>query len=48
MNDADLILGKKKHVEMPNARKSHFARYPDVQELCDTFFDEVEWEVDEY
>ena len=48
MNDADLILGKKKHVDMPTAKRSHFARYPDVQELCDTFMDEMGWNHDPY
>ena len=48
MNDADLILGKKKHVDMPAAKRSPFARYPDVQELCDTFMDEMGWNTDPY
>ena len=48
MNDADLILGKKKHVDMPAAKRSPFARYPDVQELCDTFIEEMEWNTDPY
>jgi len=48
MNEADLILGKKKHVAMPSAKRSHFARYPDVQVLCDTFIEEMEWGTDNY
>lgn len=47
-SEADLILGQKKHVPMPTARKSHFARYPAVQELCDTFADEMGWKMDGY
>ena len=48
MNDADLILGRKKKVDMPSAKRSHFARYPDVQVLCDTFIEEMEWNADNY
>ena len=48
MNDADRILGPKPAVTMPTARKTHFGRYPDVQDLCDTLFDEMAWELDEY
>jgi len=48
MNDADLILGPKKHVEMPGLKRSHFGRYPDVQELCDTFIEEMEFNTDSY
>ena len=48
MTDADLILGKKKHVDMPSAKRSHFARYPDVQVLCDTFIEEMDWNTDNY
>ena len=48
MNDADLILGRKKDVDMPTAKRSHFARYPDVQVLCDTFIEEMEWNNDPY
>ena len=48
MNDADLILGPKKRTDMPPTKRSHFARYPDVQELCDTFIEEMEWNHDAY
>ena len=48
MNDADLILGPKKRVEMPTAKPTHFARYPDVQELCDVFLEEMGWQADAY
>ena len=48
MNDADLILGPKKNVEMPPAQPTHFARYPDVQDLCDVFLEEMDWNHDLY
>lgn len=48
MNDADLFFGEKKHVEMPTAQITHFARYPDVQNLCDVFLDEMDWNHDLY
>ena len=48
MTDADLILGPKKRTDMPTAKRSHFARYPDVQVLCDTFIEEMEWNNDPY
>jgi len=47
-DNADLILGKKKHVDMPAAKRSPFARYPDVQVLCDTFIEEMDWNTDPY
>ena len=48
MTDADLILGPKRHADMPAAKRRHFARYPDVQVLCDTFIEEMEWNNDPY
>ncbi len=48
MNDADRILGPKKQATMPPAKPTHFGRYPDVQELCDTFADEMGWPLDNY
>ena len=48
MNEADLILGPKKHVEMPAAQITHFGRYPAVQDLCDTFWEFMEWNTDAY
>ena len=48
MNDADRILGPKPAVAMPPAKQSHFGRYPDCQELCDTFADEMGWKLDNY
>ena len=48
MNEADLILGPKKHVEMPTAQITHFARYPAVQNLCDVFLNFMEWNTDAY
>ena len=47
-SEADLIIGKKKHVEMPTAQVTLFGRYPDVQDLCDTFADEMGWALDNY
>ena len=48
MNDADRILGPKKHAEMPTTQRTHFARYPDVQVLCDTFLEEMDFGTDLY
>ena len=48
MNAADKILGPKKQVAMPPAKQSHFGRYPDCQELCDTFAEEMGWQLDNY
>jgi len=48
MNDADRILGPKPVVAMPPAKRSHFARYPDVQVLCDTFLEEMDFNTDPY
>ena len=48
MNDADRILGPKPAVAMPSAKQSHFGRYPDCQELCDTFAEEMGWKLDNY
>ena len=47
-SEADLILGPKKRVEMPAAQQTHFGRYPDVQSLCDTFLEEMDWGHDLY
>ena len=33
---------------MPPAKPTHFGRYPDVQELCDTFIEEMGWRPDGY
>ncbi len=48
MNDADAFFGPKKHVEMPTAQITHFARYPDVQDLCDVFWNFMGWGTDAY
>ena len=48
MNAADRILGPKPAVAMPPAKQSHFGRYPDCQELCDTFAEEMGWKLDNY
>ena len=47
-SEADLILGPKKHVEMPTAQVTHFGRYPDVQDLCDAFWNFMGWGTDSY
>ena len=47
MNEADLILGKKKHVEMPTAQRTNFGRYPArIRSVCDAFMDEMGWSAD--
>ena len=48
MNDADVFFGTKEPVEMPTAQPSHFGRYPDVQELCDVFWNFMGWGTDSY
>ena len=48
MNAADDHFGPKPAVAMPPAKQSHFGRYPDCQELCDTFADEMGWKLDNY
>lgn len=48
MNDADIFFGPKPTTEMPTAQITHFARYPAVQSLCDTFLEEMEWNTDPY
>ena len=48
MNDADKHFGPKPAVPMPPAKQSHFGRYPDVQELCDVFMEEMGWKADPY
>ena len=47
-SEANLILGPKKHVEMPTAKITHFGRYPAVEELCNVFLDFMEWNTDAY
>ena len=51
VGDADEFVeqfGPKPDVAMPSARRSRFGRYPDVQDLCDTFADEMGWKLDGY
>jgi len=48
MTELDNHFGPKPAVSMPSARKSHFGRYPDIQVLCDTFLDEMDWRPDPY
>lgn len=46
-SEADLILGPKKHVEMPPVTRTHFSRYPArIRAVCDAFLDEMEWSAD--
>ncbi len=47
-SELDAIFGPKPEVEMPPAQPTHFGRYPDVQELCDVFADEMGWNHDAY
>ena len=47
MNEADKILGPKKHVEMPKPQRSRFSRYPArIRAVCDAFLDEMGWSAD--
>ena len=47
MTDADLILGRKKKVDMPTAKRSHFGRYPvRIRSVADAFMDEMGWSAD--
>jgi hypothetical protein len=48
VNDADVFFGTKEPTEMPPAQPTHFARYPDVQTLCDVFLEEMDWNNDAY
>ncbi len=48
MNDADKHFGPKQPAAMPPAQQTLFGRYPDVQDLCDTFADEMGWKLDGY
>ncbi len=48
MSELDKHFGTAPLVEMPTAQVTHFARYPDVQDLCDVFLEEMGWEWDNY
>ena len=48
MSELDKYFGPKPTTEMPPATPTHFARYPDVQSLCDVFLEEMEWGHDLY
>ena len=48
MTELDKFFGPKPDGEMPDIKPSHFGRYPDVQELCDAFLEEMEWGHDLY
>ena len=47
-SELDKFFGPAAEVEMPPIKCSHFGRFPDVQELCDTFLEEMEWNTDNY
>ena len=47
MNDADLILGKKKQVSMPTPQPTYFSRYPArIRSIADAFIEEMGWTTD--
>jgi len=47
MNEADAILGPKKHVTMPTAQPTDFGRYPArIRSVCDAFIQEMDWNLD--
>ena len=46
MSELDSFFGPKPTTEMPPAKPSHFGRYPDVQQLCDVFLEEMSWNHD--
>ena len=47
MNEADSILGPKKHVEMPTAQVTLFGGYPvRIRSVADAFMDEMGWNAD--
>ena len=47
-SELDELFGPREEVEMPTAKPTHFGRYPEVQELCDAFLEEMEWGHDLY
>ena len=47
-SELDKFFGPKPDTPMPTAQPTHFARYPAVQSLCDTFLEEMEWNTDPY
>lgn len=48
MTELDKHFGPAPPVEMPPAQITHFARYPDVQDLCDAFWNFMGWGTDSY
>ena len=48
MSELDDVFGPKPAVTMPSARETHFGRYPDVEELCNVFIEELGWQADAY
>jgi len=48
MSELDNFLGPHEKPSMPSAKRTHFGRYPDCQELCDVFISEMEWSADPY
>ena len=48
MSELDKFFGPAPDVSMPAPQVTYFGRYPDVQELCDTFLSEMDWNHDAY
>lgn len=48
MSELDKYFGSAPDVSMPPAQVTHFGRYPDVQDLCDIFLSEMDWNHDAY
>jgi len=48
MSELDKFFEPREKPAMPPAKQSHFGRYPDCQELCDTFAEEMGWQLDNY
>jgi hypothetical protein len=47
-SELDRFFGTQQKPELPPAQPTHFARYPDVQSLCDVFLEEMDWNNDAY
>ena len=48
MSELDNFFGPAPEVQMPTAQVTHFARYPDVEDLCNIFLEEMGWNHDNY
>lgn len=46
MSELDKFFGPKPHTPMPPVTRTHFGRYPDRQEVCDAFIEEMDWDID--